>query len=83
LGIRTLPGEILREEYLAPLKMSAHELAATIGVPANRISEIVHESSSVTADTALRLARYAIPIRASVSVRRSRTSLPKPRARWI
>ena len=56
--IRTHPGEILREEYLAPLKMSARELAGAIGVPANRISEIVRERRGVTADTALRLGRY-------------------------
>jgi antitoxin HigA-1 len=56
--IRTHPGEILREEYLAPLEMSARELAAAIGVPANRISELVRERRGMTADTALRLARY-------------------------
>jgi addiction module HigA family antidote len=56
--IRCHPGELLREEYLAPLKMSARELAAAIDVPANRISEIVRERRSVTADTALRLGRY-------------------------
>ena len=52
------PGEVLREEYLAPVKMSVHALAMELGVPATRIHEIVKERRSVTADTAERLARY-------------------------
>lgn len=52
------PGEILREEYLIPLGMSANALARDLGVPANRISSILGGKRSVTADTALRLARY-------------------------
>jgi antitoxin HigA-1 len=56
--VRTHPGEVLREEFLVPLEMSAHQLAAAIGVPANRISDIVRERRSVTADTALRLAKH-------------------------
>ena len=51
------PGEILREEYLIPLDLSANALAHVLGVPANRISAIVAEKRAVTADTALRLAR--------------------------
>ena len=51
------PGEILREEYLVPLALSANALAQTLGVPANRISGIIAGKRSVTADTALRLAR--------------------------
>ncbi len=51
------PGEILREEYLVPLGMSANALATALHVPANRISGIVAGKRSVTADTALRLAR--------------------------
>lgn len=51
------PGEILREEYLVPLGLSANALAQTLGVPANRISGIVAGKRAVTADTALRLAR--------------------------
>ncbi|HEV3189897.1 MAG TPA: HigA family addiction module antitoxin [Polyangiaceae bacterium] len=51
------PGEILREEYLAPLGMSANALAHAIGVPANRISDVIRAKRAVTADTALRLAR--------------------------
>ena len=56
--VRTHPGEILREEYLTPLKMSARQLAADLGVPPNRMSELARETRSVTADTAIRLARY-------------------------
>jgi addiction module HigA family antidote len=52
------PGEILREEFLAPLKMSANALAAAISVPANRVSTIAIGKRAVTADTALRLARF-------------------------
>lgn len=52
------PGEVLREEYLAPVEMSVHALAMELGVPATRIHEIVKERRSVTADTAERLARY-------------------------
>jgi antitoxin HigA-1 len=51
------PGEILREEYLAPLGMSANALARAIGVPANRVSAIVAGKRAVTADSALRFAR--------------------------
>jgi addiction module HigA family antidote len=58
-GMRPIhPGEVLREEFLAPLGMSALALANALAVPANRISSIVNESRGVTADTALRLARY-------------------------
>lgn len=52
------PGEILREDYLEPLGMSANALAMALGVPAPRINDIVRERRGVTADTALRLARY-------------------------
>ena len=56
--IRTHPGEVLREEYLEPLGMSARQLAEAIHVPANRISELARERRGVTADTAIRLGRY-------------------------
>jgi len=56
--IRTHPGEILRDEFLAPLGMSANALARELRVPPNRITAIVNGTRSVTADTALRLARY-------------------------
>lgn len=52
------PGEILREDYLEPLGMSANALAMALGVPAPRVNDIVRERRGVTADTALRLARY-------------------------
>lgn len=52
------PGEILREEYLVPLEMSAHALSMALHVPAPRIHDIVRERRAITPDTALRLARY-------------------------
>ena len=52
------PGEILREEFLAPLGMSSHELALALRVPATRMNDIVKEKRGITADTALRLSRY-------------------------
>jgi len=52
------PGEILLEEFLIPMELSQNRLARDIGVPPRRINEIVHGKRAVTADTALRLARY-------------------------
>ena len=52
------PGEILREDYLVPLGMSATALAKALNVPSPRVNDIVRERRSVTADTAMRLARY-------------------------
>jgi addiction module HigA family antidote len=52
------PGEILHEEFLAPLGISQYRLAKDTSVPPRRINEIVRGSRSITADTALRLARY-------------------------
>ena len=52
------PGEVLLEEFLRPLGLSQYRLAKDIGVPPRRINEIVHGKRAVTADTALRLARY-------------------------
>ncbi len=58
-GMRPIhPGEILREEFLVPLRMSVNALALALGVPVTRIHEIVKERRAVTADTAERLARY-------------------------
>ena len=58
-GMRPIhPGEILREEYLAPLGMSVNALAGALHVPTTRMNDIVRERRGVTADTALRLARY-------------------------
>lgn len=52
------PGEVLLEEFLEPLQVTQHRLAVSIGVPPRRINEIVHGKRRITADTALRLARY-------------------------
>ena len=52
------PGEILMEEFLEPMKISQYRLAKDISVPPRRINEIVHGKRSITADTALRLARF-------------------------
>ena len=52
------PGEVLREDYLKPLGMSANALAQALHVPASRVNDIVLERRGVTADTALRLERY-------------------------
>ena len=52
------PGEILLEEFLQPMGISQYRLAKDIHVPARRINEVVHGKRSITADTALRLARY-------------------------
>jgi len=58
-GMRPVhPGEVLREDYLVPLNMSATALAKALHVTPARINDIVRERRGVTADTALRLARY-------------------------
>ena len=58
-GMRPVhPGEILREDYLLPLGMSVNALAIQLRIPATRLHEITKERRSVTADTAMRLARY-------------------------
>ena len=57
-GIATHPGEILREEYLTPYRMSASALARELDVPTNRVTSIPNGDRGVTADTALRLGRH-------------------------
>jgi len=52
------PGEILREDFMKPLYLTINKLALELHVPATRIAEIVHERRRITAETALRLARY-------------------------
>ncbi len=52
------PGEVLREDYLAPLSLSVNALSIALGVPATRMHEIVKERRAITADTAARLAKY-------------------------
>jgi addiction module HigA family antidote len=58
--IRTHPGEVLKEEFMAPLELSANKLAIELAVPATRIGDIIRKENprAITADTALRLARY-------------------------
>jgi len=52
------PGEILLEEFLLPLNISAYRLAKDIGIPQTRISQIINKQRSITADTAIRLSIY-------------------------
>jgi addiction module HigA family antidote len=52
------PGEVLREEFLVPLKLTPYALAHACGVPRTRIERLAREETPITADTALRLARY-------------------------
>jgi antitoxin HigA-1 len=52
------PGEILREEFMKPLRLSMNKLALDLRVPVTRIAEIVHERRAISADSALRLGRY-------------------------
>ncbi len=52
------PGEVLIEDFIEPLGVTQHSVAIAVGVPPRRINEIVHGKRRVTADTALRLARY-------------------------
>ncbi len=56
--ITTHPGEVLQEEFLNPLGLSARALALAIDVPPNRMSDIIRQRRGVTADTAIRLGRY-------------------------
>lgn len=56
--IRTHPGEVLNEEFMRPLGITARQLATALAVPPNRVSDIVRGRRGVTADTALRLSRY-------------------------
>ncbi len=58
MRVRTHPGEIIREDYLVPLGLSARALATALDIPANRLTEIVRGNRGVTADTAIRLGRY-------------------------
>ena len=54
----THPGEVLKEDFMTPLDLSATKLGHILGVPPNRVSEIVRRRRGITGDTALRLARY-------------------------
>ncbi|MFZ2736869.1 MAG: HigA family addiction module antitoxin [Burkholderiaceae bacterium] len=58
-GMRPIhPGEVLREEFLQPMGLTAHALSMALQVPAPRINEIVRERRAITVDTALRLGKY-------------------------
>jgi addiction module HigA family antidote len=76
------PGEILREEFMAPLELSANALAIALRVPATRIGEIVRGRRAISADTALRLGRYFgtsadlwLGLQAEYDLRRARRQL--------
>ncbi|MBL3582640.1 HigA family addiction module antitoxin [Oleidesulfovibrio alaskensis] len=58
MRIKTHPGEVLREEFMVPMKLSASKLSGYLGVPLSRITEIVNEKRGVTVDTAVRLAKF-------------------------
>jgi len=66
--LRTHPGEVLREEYLVPLGLSAAALARAIQVSGNRIGDILRERRDICADTAIRPANTSASIRASGSI---------------
>ncbi len=58
-GMRSVhPGEVLREDFLKPLGMSANALAKALSVPAPRVNDVIRERRGISADTAMRLARY-------------------------
>lgn len=52
------PGEVLKEEFLVPMNISAYRLAKEINIPQTRISEIIHGKRSITADTAIRFSKF-------------------------
>lgn len=58
MRIKTHPGEVLREEFMIPYKLSANRLSGYLGVPLSRITEIAAEKRGITADTAVRLSKF-------------------------
>lgn len=90
-GMRPIhPGEVLREEFLLPIGLSANALAMALQVPAPRISDIVRERRAITADTALRLAQYLgtsaefwLGLQADYDVARTRPTLADALARIV
>jgi addiction module HigA family antidote len=81
---RIHPGEILREEFLKPLKITPYQLAKQLHVPAPRINDIVLGKRGITADTALRLAKFFgmteqfwMNLQASYEIRRARAQLAR------
>src|SRR5215213_3166363 len=79
--IRTHPGEILNEEFMIPLGLSARQLAKQIDVPPNRITEIIRARRDVSADTAIRLGRRFGTTPQFWLNLRTRTILRRPRPR--
>lgn len=75
------PGEILREEFLLPLGMSAYALSQAIHVPATRVNDIVNAKRGITTDTALRLAATSAITRARAGISRAGTISVRPNAR--
>ena len=78
------PGEILREEFLKPMEMTVYELARQLHVPVPRINDIVLEKRGITADTAVRLARFFgtseqfwMNLQSSYEVREAKTQLAR------
>jgi len=87
-GMRPVhPGEILREDFLVPLGLNANALSKALHVPAPRINDIVRERRSVSADTAMRLARYfasaAMPALGSTCRQPTTCVWPRSRAQRI
>ena len=52
------PGEVIQEEFLSPLEISAYRLSKDLNIPQTRVSQILHKKRRITADTALRLSKY-------------------------
>ena len=84
----TSPGEILREEFLKPMRLTNYRLAKEIGVPAQRIGEIIAGKRGITADTDLRLCRFYgltdgwwLRLQSSYDMRRARAALGKDLAK--
>src|SRR5947209_3943202 len=82
------PGELLRAEFLIPMRLSQYRLAKEIGVPAQRIGEIIAGRRSITADTDLRLCRFFgltdgwwLRLQADHDTRKARVALAKQLAR--
>ena len=82
------PGEILFEEFLKPLRISQNKIARALGMPLRRINEIIHAKRAITADTAVRLAKYfgtsesfCVGLQADYDLEEARRTLGKKLAR--
>ena len=76
------PGEVLREDFLVPMSLTAYAVARACGVPRTRIERLAREETPVTADTALRLAKYFGTTPASGWECRRSTTLSARRTKW-